>query len=75
LMRGPDWVLPVKLTVFAAMLLWGLLIFAPAATLSWALAARTLLQKTVACSYWNSETPGRILVHAADWRRLSAFVG
>ena len=52
LMRGPDWVLPVKLAVLAAMLLWGLLIFAPAATLSWALDARTLLQRTVACRYW-----------------------
>jgi hypothetical protein len=44
-MRGPDWVLPVKLTVLAAMLLWGLLIFAPAATLSWALDARTLYKR------------------------------
>ena len=39
LMRGPDWVLPAKLTALAATLLWALLIFAPAATLSWALDA------------------------------------
>jgi len=36
LMRGPDWVLPVKLTTLAATLLWAL---APAATLSWVLEA------------------------------------